>query len=336
VSRKINLVVTCASRKTRPVSAELMLRSLRALEIENRFFEWRKRLKQTAETKVLASELYAGDHWYVSQQLTSAADSSGLQARLWIASAGYGLIKSTSLIAPYAATFSVGQPDSVNGGLNSGASPKKVALAWWAMLGDWVGPSPGTARQIWQLASDEPEVPLLVIVSDAYFTAIGDDLKRARKNLRSSDTLCIISAGTENADGLTENMLPCDARLQQVVGGSLISLNVRIARKILLEAKDCPIQASVLSGRYGEFLSSLGVDVMKRDRKRLNDPEIREYISNQLKADPGIKPSPLLQRLRDEGFACEQSRFSSIYREVRGTLHDSSKKERSQETGSVS
>jgi hypothetical protein len=329
MSRKINLVVTCASRKTFPVSAELMLRSLRELEIEDRFAEWRKRLEQTAEKKVLASELYAGQHWYIAQQLTSAADLSGLKAELWIASAGYGLIKSTSLLAPYAATFSIGQADSVNNGLNSGASPKEVALAWWKMLGGWRGPSPGTVRQIWQLARDEPEAPLLVVVSDAYFSAIREDLKRARNSLRSSDGLCIISAGADRENGLTENMLPCDARLQQVVGGSLTSLNVRVARKILLEAKEWPIQASVLSRKYEQFLSSLGVDVMKRDRKRLNDSEVRTYISNMLKVDSKVKASPLLQRLRDEGFACEQSRFSSIYREVKGVSDDSSAKEHS-------
>jgi hypothetical protein len=56
---------------------------------------------------------------------------------------------------------------------------------------------------------------------------------------------------------------------------------------------------------------------MKRfDRTRMTDADVAKRIEQELAIDPRAKKSVLLRRLRDEGFACEQKRFGSIFDEV--------------------
>src|SRR5205807_3679443 len=75
---------------------------------------------------------YSGDHWSV---VRSIADSScdAFQIRIWICSAGFGLIRWQDSIGPYSATFARSHPDSVTGRGRTGTSSE-----WWNGLTHWI------------------------------------------------------------------------------------------------------------------------------------------------------------------------------------------------------
>ena len=99
----LNLVVTCSDRKTRPVPRARMLRSVRGRNIDDRVRRWIERLEDGSEESLPAVDLYAGDHWAVVRSLETVASGRGLDARIWVASAGYGLIPLRGLVRSYSA-----------------------------------------------------------------------------------------------------------------------------------------------------------------------------------------------------------------------------------------
>ncbi len=54
------------------------------------------------------------------------------------------------------------------------------------------------------------------------------------------------------------------------------------------------------------------------DRRPMTDAQVRAYIRRELKREGTQAHTPLLRKLRDQGSACEYSRFSAIYKQVRG------------------
>ena len=81
-----------------------------------------------------AIDLYAGEHWDVARRLANLSDAD-TSVELWVCSAGYGLIPASAPSAPYAATFTPGNADSVPDGAEG-------ASAWWNALASWEGPLP--------------------------------------------------------------------------------------------------------------------------------------------------------------------------------------------------
>jgi len=261
-----------------------------------------------------ASELYAGDQWLIAKSLPDVARGNGLEANLWVCSAGYGLIPASAMIHPYSATFSASHPDSVRR-LDPGAGA--VISAWWDRLMEWRGPMPGSCRSLAELARTHPSRPILMVASPVYLGAMRGDLEAAASALESPDLLTIVSAGSERRGRLAGNILPCDSRLQPALGGALMSLNVRVARKLLAEAGQWPPRCHELAVELERLLDRQPDRTVYR-RSTMTDAQVRAFIRDQLKRDYSARPTPLLRLLRDLGRACEQKRFRSIFESVRG------------------
>jgi hypothetical protein len=56
-------------------------------------------------------------------------------------------------------------------------------------------------------------------------------------------------------------------------------------------------------------------------RTPLSDDEVRLYIRAALAENPGVRPTPLLARLRRSGRACEHGRFRKLFLEVEAPRH---------------
>ena len=119
---------------------------------------------------IAARDLYAGEHWMVACGLPDLA--GGGRIRLWVCSAGYGLIPADAPVRPYAATFTGGHPDSVPGGADG-------ATAWWHALSLWEGPSSGQPRSIRELAAKEPAASYPAGAFRSYLHACRDDIAAA-------------------------------------------------------------------------------------------------------------------------------------------------------------
>ena len=166
---RVQLVVACANRKTQPVPGSLRLRHIVGSSPAGRAARWIDQLERSTEPTVPARQLYAGEHWQVVRELESITAAAGVDASLWVCSAGYGLVSADAPLRPYAATFATGHADSVSA--DPGNRPR-----WWASLADWKGPVPSAPRTLRDLACREPHAVFLVALSSAYLAACADDL----------------------------------------------------------------------------------------------------------------------------------------------------------------
>jgi hypothetical protein len=307
----VNVVVTCTKRKTRPAPSQLRLRSVKAKSIDDRVTDWILRLKKIKTSTVTASSLYSGDQWQIAHSLPDAVTAGTV--RLWVCSAGYGLISAEASIKPYSATFSASHPDSVR---TSGDDNRISSIRnWWNQIAEWEGPEPGAPRTLESLAKQYPRSPLIVIASSVYLRAMDEDVLRAASALRSTQQLLVISGGTDESGSLRDYLVPCDGRFQALLGGALMSLNIRLARKLLAESERWPLHRDSLRERYRRLLDRQPT-VVTYDRQPMTDEDVLAIIRAWLTEEPTLKHSPMLRRLRDQGFACEQKRFQSLFRKV--------------------
>lgn len=259
-----------------------------------------------AVDSVPAEDLYAGEHWGIARNLPTYATGFA-SATLWVASAGWGLISASAKIRPYSATFSPGHVDSVPNG-------RRGAREWWSAMGGWIGPEPGTPRSLAALVSEHPRDRVLLVLSQAYFAACSRDLFEALEKAASGSQVSIVAAGLTADPDLASSQLPANARLQQRLGGTRGSLNVRVAAHLLQIGL---IDHAAMESRLQRLLAeSPALPVY--NRRRITDAEIRAYIGCRRGQDANVSRADLLRGLREAGMACEQGRFAELFNAVIG------------------
>jgi hypothetical protein len=314
MGKAINIVVTCTSRKTQDPLARLRVRNVRDKTIESRAVNWIERLRTNGNSRTGASQLYCGEYWSVVRSLPSVAQDSGVTPRIWICSAGYGLISPQSQIFSYSATFSPYERDSVTRGFDADAR-RIAARQWWRSISRWSGPSGTELRSLTAIARRYQNVPLLVVASPDYLQAIDQDLTGAAAALSRPDLLLIVSAGTRTFGKLTDHLLPCDARLQWCLGGTRGTLNIRIARRLLQYMGRGRIGLDRQKIQLRRLLSKQP-PIAQYHGRVVTDEQVRKFIRSELNKNDSPSRSLLLKKLRSSGRACEQSRFADLYTEM--------------------
>ena len=301
--RRLHIVVTCANRKRHPVHSTMQLRRTPGKQPRPRVTRWVQRLTNSRMETVPARDLYAGEHWDVARSLPNLATGFA-RPTLWIASAGWGLIPSDAPIQPYSATFSTRHPDSV-------AHDAVGTQEWWDALAAWDGPTPGAARSLTELVTEHPRDRVLLVLSEPYFTACGGDLTDAL-TVAADSMISVIAAGVPAEPGWAEWQLPADARLQHHLGGSLGSLNVRIAADLL--ASGMQDHAGMRQRLRRKLATAPALPTY--ERRRMSDDEVTAFIESRIATDPDISHTRLLRELRAAGMACEQARFAALFATV--------------------
>lgn len=304
----VHVVVTCSNRKRYPVPARLRLGDLRERRQSVRFEAWTRRL-DAGEPVTPAIDLYAGEHWQVARGLPAA---TGDAARLWVCSAGYGLVAADTRLHPYAATFSPGNADSVG---DSGGQ----ARDWWRRLTNWPGPGTGRPRSFADLARRDPTASVLAVLSDAYVRACADDLREGADQLVDRDGFAVIGPAACGGD-IDDLLVPVTARLRALVGGSLQALHARVAAHLLATvARPGGVSRALLRDAARHAAATAPADPSRRSGGvRLSDQEVRAFIGAEL-ATGSASATVLLRRLRDSGRSCEQSRFKQLFAETVAT-----------------
>jgi hypothetical protein len=315
---EVLVLVTCTNRKTVAPASALSLRALRGNTPAVRARSWVDRLQKNTCQRYLAKELYAGDHWCVARSIEEDAGQAKRRVTLWVCSAGYGLIPCNASIASYAATFAPNHPDSVTRAGDNGhaETPRRD---WWDALAGWQGPVPGAPRSIHQLAREHSKSTFLVAASTHYLDAVADDVKNAAAVL-GSERLAIFCAGVHSHATLGDYLVPCDARLQATLSGALNSLNIRCVRHALGRSDSDGLELSALKKMFSR-LPRVRPKPEAHASRKLSDKDVHAFIRDALKKDPSIRPTPLLRLLRASGRACEQSRFSQLFRRAEGGRH---------------
>lgn len=287
----LTIVVTCTDRKSLPVTQRLSFRDVPPGPPRERARDWQERLRVGAEPSPLDS-LYQGEQWKQSLALAKVARGEGFEPTVLVASAGLGL-RALQVEAPaYSATFSLGKPDSVADNLEG-------ATAWWAEL--------ARLPQAQDLASLSGRV--LLVLSRNYALSMASDLAR----LGASGADAALLGGAAEVPGIIR--IPADAALRRTLGGTLSSLNQRMANHFL--QLSCG-PSDWLSDDHLRRWNSWAAGARHKevfDRQRGSDREIKAWIRAMVAEQP-ISASGGLREYRRQGNACEQSRFGRLFREV--------------------
>jgi hypothetical protein len=288
-----------------PVPPALHLDAIPALAVGERAEKWILRLSDAGlATLMTAQDLYAGEHWMIARGLPNYGNQ--FQARLWVCSAGYGLIPADAQIRPYAAAFS-GRSDRVPGGAAGGRK-------WWQALSEWEGPARGEPRSIESMVATDPSASFLLALSAPYLDVCRDDITAAIGKITDPGNFVVVSVGTRLPGNVGAAMVPADARLQAFLGGTRQALNARIAAHLLSAGISTRTEATDCMTR----LLAQQPPITRYERKKLSDQEVAEMINQGLAVDPNASASKLLREFRDSGYACEQHRFANLYRIATG------------------
>lgn len=311
----VHLVVSCTDRKRAAVPRERALSSVPPGPPRKREAGWWKRLKGRDEPRCPARDLYCGELWSVSCQLAPSLRERGFDVSEWVASAGYGLLPIDAQISAYSATFSSSPRDSVVKSLPDGWAPGEYRREWWKATTLHGGPTRGAQRSVAALAESTPSGQIVVVASPDYIRAMEDDLLAARAALSDPRALTIFSNVQLQSGPLAENLVPIESRAQQKLDGTKIAINARTALHLFETGRTKDLRSDKLRRAYERLVK--GVPRPKQNEgARLKDPEVREYIREMLTKHPGMSANPMLRRLRDAGFACEQGRFRELHIEV--------------------
>lgn len=298
--QKVNVIVPCTDRKTAEVEELAYIRQVTSRNLESRVEEWFNHLTQVKNGKRAAIKMYSGSAWTPVLGISKWPDIN-----IWIISAGYGLLHHSDEIVPYAATFSHQHPDSVS-------LHNKFSTSDWWMACCKNNNTRSTVKTISELAKQNPDVPIIVAVSKSYLDAVQADLCTARGFLVNSSLLSIISVGSNKFGPLANNLLPCDTRMEKLLGLGRSSLNTRILGDIL-NNHDAEFEFKSLTSRIiGQQLNQSTTTYPVRSR--MTDKEVVDFIAESLSTQSFTFT---LKQLRDSGRACEYKRFKALFNRLK-------------------
>lgn len=298
------VVTNCTARKRSKQQAvsSAEIRNVDSVrDLARRWF----RLAQGHSSATRAADLYGGRSF---RDAAVAAESCG--ADLFIVSAGFGLVSSTTALPNYALTVSQG----------AGSISLKLkqfnasAIDWWkALCGEIGNPDP-----VSRLVRQRSTAVVLLALPSTYLQMVAPELGNL-SNLELSRLRLFTSLPGQ---GLLEPrvancVLPYDDRLSGLQGhaGTRTDFPQRALRHFVevLQGHQLSLQA----GRTAVVRALSRHKAPSREtRVRTSDSEICAAIKS-LSTSGSLSASTLLRRLRDEqGIACEQGRFRSLWQQV--------------------
>lgn len=291
--RGLSIVVTCTGRKSLPPEPGLSVRDLPAESLARRSDIWRDRVHTSRAPRRPLRELYRGEAWQRSLELTHHARTAGFVPTTYVASAGIGLRVLEHDAPAYAATFAAGHADSV-------AADDFDRGAWWESLGGL----PGALT-----LSKLPTAPTLVVLSAAYASPLAPGLSVLAE--QGADVLVV--GGGRAIRGTKQ--LPANRGLRAALGGSAMSLNQRMAAAWLQRLDGRALTDSRLFAEWTAWERE-AQRAESWSRQQLTDDQVMRLIDTMRSGDERLSPSKALRILRESGFACEQKRFTRLFASV--------------------
>ena len=291
------VVTICANRKRVTPDAHTRAESLPLAPQSVVETAWLKALAGAAPQK-RARELYAGRSFRLAAEAASLT-----KARLYIVSAGLGFLEGSRRVPSYGITVSRRCPDSVP----DRVSGEFDAPAWFrAML-------TGKFSSALSALAGRPG-RILIALTRPYAEMIGESL--AQLEPRALDRVRIFGAALAGSlpSGLCPMIAPYDGRLDRILPGTRVDFSQRaLLHFVQLIAGSDPADRQADFARIERSLQEVPGPPNRVHRPRRSDDEILQLISAKLQFQVGI--ARILRALRDEeGVACEQARFSRLYR----------------------
>lgn len=254
-----------------------------------------------------ATDLYGGRAFGLARDLASSAET-----KLFVVSAGFGLVPGSQKLPAYSLTVARQDPDSIQGKAVGSFDP----ATWFEALTD--GPysvtwkdvfSEGTGRVLVALTK-----PYAEMATPALVKLPAGDLRRLR----------LFGAGLNAVlpTALRPYVLPYDDRLDTLFPGTRSDFAqralVHFVRNIAVADGDYDTDAA----RVRALLAATTAP-SRPERRAATDDALLALIRARL--TPQASASRLLRQLRDDDqIACEQGRFARLFRQAKteGAAHD--------------
>ena len=292
------IITTCTNRKRHAPDPDLSARDLASGLSEEVGVAWRERLS-AAKRPWTAGSLYLGRAFSDATQATKSA-----KGRLYIVSAGLGLISAENFAPSYDLTVAPNAPDSIlrkTGG---------DARAWWSQVETALEPAPALDGEGLILAALSR--PYLDMVADAWSRWPCERLARLR--LFSKET-----PSGDLAKTFGPAWMPYDDRLDRFGDGLYAGTQSDFAQRALKHFVDkIGVAPKDVALHRKAVLSALkGLEARETPaRERLDDTQIRTLIARDWALVEG-RSGAMLRHLRDKlGVACEQGRFKLLFQAV--------------------
>jgi hypothetical protein len=301
--KNIHLIVSCSLKKTLPETKTLSFHRIRGRKIETRLDEWGK-LADEATTRVSANTLYHGQYWHSIRRLIDRLEKNGSRCKVSIISAGFGILRETDKLPSYSATFQSNVPETI--------VPSDTP-SYNQYRKDWLKQSTETfwgLRRCSLLKSRSKNSLTVSLLSPVYLEAVREQLTQI-----SPSQLLVFATTRRDKVWFEDSIVPLNSDLQQHLGGSRVSLGVRMAQS-LLEAKKRHTEITPLKANaYFEKLAVKHGNRIEYDRQPISDDFGRSFISKRVRS--GVTTyTPILRELRESGYACEMKRFRSLFKEI--------------------
>jgi hypothetical protein len=270
--------------------------------------EWAAHL-EGAKGLEQASDLYAG-RGFLEAKKAVGFDTS----RLWIISAGLGLINGGQWVPPYDLTLAPNSKNSVQNKIGKGVKKK---VEWWqALEGEF-----SFSRALKEIVEDKPEAIFVMALSESYFSMLLDSIESLSGS--ACERLRIITSSSISLEGnkFGEVIIPYNEKLDgpdSESKGTKADFYQRAARhfidSILVEN---PAGSGVQHKKQVASLMEGMRSPQRPTREKLPDEQVISLIEKNWEMVGG-RSAEMLRYLRDkEQIACEQGRFARLFKHVK-------------------
>ena len=259
---------------------------------------WIEKIR-TLPANAAASALYAGRGFRLATEAAKIA-----KGKLYILSAGLGLVAGDQQVPVYGLTVSGGHADSIA----SRVTGELDVAAWFSGL------LSGPHSEKWADVVGRGSGRVLVALTRPYAAMVGQGLSALEPQGLARLRIFGASLASALPASLHPALAPYDDRLDVILPGTRADFSQRallhFVRSVAIkhEAQDRDADYAAVEDALGELVVP---DRLRRPRR--TDQEILQLILARMRSQSGI--ARILRALRDEeGVACEQSRFGRLYR----------------------
>jgi hypothetical protein len=294
------LITSCSARK-RIKGNELCLSPEQVgADLNETITNWRRAVSER-------SNLYKAKDLYAGRSVTEASRAAAfLGSPLFFISAGMGVVGADEMIPAYNLS-----PVESSGGLSVALRRHSVSASdWWSNL---------SSNALSQMIRRQDKHLLLIALPASYLRMLSTDLLSCLKGDVNRIRIFTSSAGIQELpDFLHAAVMPYDERLETVFQftGTRSDFPQRAMRHYVENLKAHKLNLIESRDLVEKFIVTCGRRKVP-NRRRLNDSQIKSLISDRWNNCWG-QSSKLLRALRDdEMVACEQGRFTQLWREVK-------------------
>ncbi len=298
-----SIVVNCTNRKSLPSDPNLIFADYFKIEPDMQVNAWAHNIEVAVKT-IPAYDLYQGNYWSEVRSLRRMLEflDLGIEFNFYVASAGMGLISLEDTIPSYNATFSPNNPNSIGS--------RSRVVEWWSTINTIMNRT--SLEKIFQSS----DFTFLAVSQSYLFPMICGGI-----DLRATDgNVALFSRSKNIPASLSNNAIPFIADFENYLGGTRDVQVLRVLSKIFQNVVE-PLNLEQVK-EYLEYLFANEASKRNYNRSTVADSTIETWIKSQLSIDNKSSATSLLRRLRDSGFASEQTRFRKIYKSVISANND--------------